>query len=48
MEVVAELAYRIQYSPEADGHLRVLTARQRAIVFDTLDEQLAHQPSCIL
>ena len=38
------MAYRIQYSPEADGHLRVLTARQRAIVFDTVDEQLSHQP----
>jgi len=39
------LAYRIEYSPEAEGHLRALTARQRAIVFDTIDEQLAHQPA---
>jgi len=43
--VVAELAYRIEYSPDADGHLRVLTARQWATVFDTVEEQLAHQPS---
>src|SRR5207253_8345595 len=40
-----ELAYQIQYSPESEGHLRALTARQRAIVFDTIDEQLKHQPA---
>ena len=39
------MAYRIEYSPESEGHLRALTARQRAIVFDTIDEQLAHQPA---
>jgi mRNA-degrading endonuclease RelE of RelBE toxin-antitoxin system len=32
------------YSPAAEEHLRALTARQRAIIFDTVDEQLAHQP----
>ena len=42
---LAELAYRIEYSPETDQHLRVLTARQRSIVFDAVDEQLAHQPT---
>jgi mRNA-degrading endonuclease RelE of RelBE toxin-antitoxin system len=40
-----ELPYRIEYSPETDQHLRALTARQRATVFDAADEQLAHQPS---
>jgi mRNA-degrading endonuclease RelE of RelBE toxin-antitoxin system len=39
------MAYQIDYSPEAEGHLRALTARQRVIVFDTIDEQLAHQPA---
>jgi mRNA-degrading endonuclease RelE of RelBE toxin-antitoxin system len=39
------MPYQIDYSPEAEGHLRFLTARQRAIVFDTIDEQLAHQPA---
>lgn len=44
-ELIVELAYRIEYSPEADGHLRALTARQRSIVFDTVDDELAHQPA---
>jgi len=39
------LPYRIEYSPEAEDHLRTLTARQQAIVLDTVDEQLAHQPT---
>jgi mRNA-degrading endonuclease RelE of RelBE toxin-antitoxin system len=38
------MAYRIDYSPDAEGHLRALTARRRAIVFDTIDEQLVDQP----
>ena len=37
--------YRIDYSPETDEHLRALTARQRSKVFDTVDEQLAHEPA---
>ena len=39
------MAYRIQYSPETDEHLRCLTARQRSMVFDGVDEQLRHQPA---
>jgi len=39
------LAYYIEYSPEAENHLRALTARQRAVVLDSIDEQLAHQPT---
>jgi mRNA-degrading endonuclease RelE of RelBE toxin-antitoxin system len=39
------VAYRIQYSPSTDEHLRALTARQRAIVFDTVDKQLTFQPA---
>ena len=38
------MAYRIDYSPATDEHLRVLTARQRAMVFDGVDEQLEHEP----
>ena len=38
------MAYHIEYSPAAEDHLRALTARQRAIVFDVVDEQLVHQP----
>jgi mRNA-degrading endonuclease RelE of RelBE toxin-antitoxin system len=39
------LPYAIEYSPEAEDHLRFLTARQQAIVLDTVDEQLTHQPT---
>ena len=38
------MAYTIEYSPETDRHLRVLTARQRMLVFDAVDRQLANQP----
>lgn len=38
------MAYRIEYSPDAEDHLRRLTARQQAIVLDAVDEQLAHEP----
>ena len=38
------LPYEIEYSPDAEEHLRTLTARQRAIILDTVDEQLVHQP----
>jgi len=41
----AGLSYRIEYSPATEEHLRVLTARQRAIVFDGVDEQLEHEPN---
>ena len=39
------MLYRIEYSPDAEEHLRFLTARQRAVVLDTVDEQLMHQPT---
>lgn len=39
------MAFHIQYSPEAEEHLSGLTARQRGTVFDTVDDQLGHQPT---
>ena len=39
------MPYRIEYSPDAEGNLRALTARQQAIVLDAVDEQLIHQPA---
>jgi mRNA-degrading endonuclease RelE of RelBE toxin-antitoxin system len=39
------LPYRIEYSPEAEEHLRFLTARQRVTVLDGGDEQLTYQPT---
>ena len=38
------MPYRIEYSPEAEKHLRFLTARQRATALDGVDEQLIHEP----
>ena len=42
---VEPLSYRIEYSPDAEDHLRALTARQQAIVLDAVDEQLLRQPA---
>jgi len=39
------LPYIIEYSPEAEDHLRRLTARQRKIIVDTVDRQLLNQPN---
>jgi mRNA-degrading endonuclease RelE of RelBE toxin-antitoxin system len=37
--------YAIEYTEAAERHLQALTARQRAIVLDAVEEQLAHQPT---
>jgi mRNA-degrading endonuclease RelE of RelBE toxin-antitoxin system len=37
------LAFQIEYSPDAEEHLRVLTARQRSTVLDEVDRQLLHE-----
>jgi mRNA-degrading endonuclease RelE of RelBE toxin-antitoxin system len=39
------LTYQIEYSQEAIDHLRCLTARQRSLVFDAVDEQLTYEPT---
>jgi mRNA-degrading endonuclease RelE of RelBE toxin-antitoxin system len=39
------VSYRIEYSPDAEDHLRSLTARQQKTILDTVDEQLEHQPT---
>lgn len=39
------MAYRIEYSPETENHLRALTARQQRIVLDAVDAQLVHEPA---
>ncbi len=38
------MPFRIEYSPAAVDHLKVLTARQRSTVINRIDEQLVHQP----
>jgi mRNA-degrading endonuclease RelE of RelBE toxin-antitoxin system len=37
------VAFVIEYSPDAEDHLRALTARQRSAVLDEVDEQLSHE-----
>ena len=39
------LPYRIEYSPDAEGHLRILTTRQQRVVLDEVDKQLAYRPT---
>jgi mRNA-degrading endonuclease RelE of RelBE toxin-antitoxin system len=39
------MPYAIEYSPETTEHLQALTARQRTMVLDAVDEQLPHQPT---
>ncbi len=39
------MPYHIEYSPEAEEHLRTLTARQQVIVLDAVDKQLLHEPT---
>ena len=39
------MSYRIEYSPDVEGHLRALTARQQTTILDTVDKQLAYQPT---
>jgi len=40
-------AFSIEYSPLCRAHLASLTARQRAVVLDQVDVQLAHQPTVV-
>jgi mRNA-degrading endonuclease RelE of RelBE toxin-antitoxin system len=37
--------YRIEYSFDAEDHLRNLTTRQQVTVLDTVDKQLIDQPT---
>jgi mRNA-degrading endonuclease RelE of RelBE toxin-antitoxin system len=39
------MPYRIEYSPDTVAHLQALSARQRALIFDAVEEQLSHQPT---
>ena len=38
------MAYRIEYSPDAEEHLQALSVRHQSIILDAVDEQLMHQP----
>jgi mRNA-degrading endonuclease RelE of RelBE toxin-antitoxin system len=38
------LAFVIEYSPDAEDHLRALSARQRSTVLDEVDRQSLNEP----
>lgn len=39
--------YRIEYSPLSQDHLAALDARQRAMILDKVDKQLAHEAQAV-
>jgi mRNA-degrading endonuclease RelE of RelBE toxin-antitoxin system len=39
------LPFDIEFAPEVEEHLQALTARQRTIAFDVIDNQLTHEPT---
>jgi len=39
------LPYLIEYSPDAEEHLRALTRRQQRIVLDAVERQLTYEPA---
>lgn len=38
------MRYRIDFAESVKEHLRFLTARERAIIFDAVEKQLLHEP----
>lgn len=36
------MPFRVEYAPDAEGHLKLLTARQRSLVMDAVEKQLSH------
>ena len=41
------MAYRIEFAPDVEGHLRFLTVREQTIVLDAVHKHLVHQPDVI-
>jgi len=39
------MPFKIEFTQEAKRHLDALTARDRAIVLDAIEEQLTHEPT---
>ena len=39
------MPYVIEFSPDAEEHLRRLPARQQVTILDAVDRQLAHEPT---
>nr|VFJ43852.1 MAG: mRNA-degrading endonuclease RelE, toxin component of the RelBE toxin-antitoxin system [Candidatus Kentron sp. FW] len=39
------MPYRIEYSPDAEEHLREFTAREQKTILDAVDAGLSHRPT---
>ena len=39
------MPYQVEFTPEADDHLALLTARERSTLLDGVSRQLVHQPT---
>ena len=39
------MPYKIEFTDDAKAHLRDLTAREKTLLLDSVDEQLAHEPA---
>ena len=39
------MPYLVEYSPDTEDHFCALTARQRAIILDAVEQQLGHRPT---
>ena len=39
------MPYHIHFVPDAEAHLKALTAAQRSLVWSSIEEQLVHQPT---
>jgi mRNA-degrading endonuclease RelE of RelBE toxin-antitoxin system len=38
------MSYTIEFAESVKGHLQVLTARQRSIILEAIENQLVHEP----
>ncbi|HEX8199417.1 MAG TPA: type II toxin-antitoxin system RelE/ParE family toxin [Isosphaeraceae bacterium] len=38
------MAFEIEFSEDAERHIRAMIARDRAIVLDAIEQQLTHEP----
>ena len=38
------MAFEIEFSEDAERHIRALIARDRAIILDAVEQQLTHEP----
>jgi mRNA-degrading endonuclease RelE of RelBE toxin-antitoxin system len=45
LQTIDDMAYQIEFSEDALDHYRQLTARERSLLADAIDEQLVDEPT---